>query len=522
MRSTRARPAAISPGVIWPRDQSQSERPAGRQREQRVEEDEDALGDREHPHAGEIRHEVGRHGAPHRGALHVGAGKQLHGQDVGVAVDDAADEGGALLRHPQGALLSLRHEVAHEHHVADHPQQHRQREPEAHRGERDENHDRVGRDEHHDVEGLDRHVPERGPDLGDAVREASGEIALEVGERVAERIQVRAPADAVGELGHHHLVDHALVDDVGDGAEDEEQHRDRDQERAVLLPQVAGRRAGEEIDEPADAEQQHGFHRGEHEGGEQHDAEITPHVAQIERHEAPELVGRRAPLVERRENVDPAFQPVGETLQHGPIQKLRSHIRRGGPEARAPDGPRAWVPLETGPIIPSRSVQSVIRLGLYQPDIPQNAGTMLRLAACLGVPVEIVEPAGFDVSDRHLRRSGMDYLERAGVTRHVSWRAFEAWRADAGARLVLATTRGALPYTDFAYHPDDIVLVGRESAGVPMRSTPRRMPACSSPCSRACAPSTWRVSAAMILGEALRQTGSSRGHPLSPPAGGVG
>src|SRR3712207_5232486 len=107
------------------------------------------------------------------------------------------------------------------------------------------------------------------------------------------------------------------------------------------------------------------------------------------------------------------------------------------------------------------------RLALFEPDIPQNTGTMLRLAACLGVPVEIVEPAGFDASDRNLRRSGMDYIERAGIVRHVSWRAFEDWRAGAGARLVPATTKGALPYTNFAYRPGDIVLMGRESAGVP-------------------------------------------------------
>src|ERR671910_3706464 len=85
------------------------------------------------------------------------------------------------------------------------------------------------------------------------------------------------------------------------------------------------------------------------------------------------------------------------------------------------------------------------RLALYQPDIPQNTGTMLRLAACLGAPVEIVEPAGFDVSDRHLRRSGMDYLERAGVTRHVSWRAFEEWRGGGGGRRVFSPTPGGAP-----------------------------------------------------------------------------
>ena len=109
----------------------------------------------------------------------------------------------------------------------------------------------------------------------------------------------------------------------------------------------------------------------------------------------------------------------------------------------------------------------MLRLALYQPDIPQNTGTMLRMAACLGLAVEIVEPAGFDVSDRHLRRSGLDYLDHVAITRHRSFAAFAAWRAEAGIRLVLATTAGAVPYTDFAFRPDDCLMVGRESAGVP-------------------------------------------------------
>ena len=108
-----------------------------------------------------------------------------------------------------------------------------------------------------------------------------------------------------------------------------------------------------------------------------------------------------------------------------------------------------------------------LALALYQPDIPQNCGTMLRLCACLGVEASIIEPAGFPVSDRHFRRSGMDYLDAVNVTRHVSWRAFEAWRAPTGRRLVLLSTSAALPFTDFAFAPDDILMVGRESAGAP-------------------------------------------------------
>lgn len=148
------------------------------------------------------------------------------------------------------------------------------------------------------------------------------------------------------------------------------------------------------------------------------------------------------------------------------------------------------------------------RLALYQPDIPQNTGTLLRLAACLALPVDLIEPAGFDVSDRHFRRSGLDYLERAAVQRHSSWAAFEAWRRGTGARLVLATTRGALAYPDWAYRPGDVILVGRESAGVPEevhRAADARVAVPMRPGLRSL---NVAVAAAMILGEALRQTRS--------------
>jgi tRNA (cytidine/uridine-2'-O-)-methyltransferase len=133
---------------------------------------------------------------------------------------------------------------------------------------------------------------------------------------------------------------------------------------------------------------------------------------------------------------------------------------------------------------------------------------MLRLAACLGVPVEIIEPAGFDVSDRHLRRAGMDYIERAGVTRHVSWSAFEEWRADSGARLVLATTQGTHLYTEFDFQSDDIVLMGRESAGVPAEVRQAADAGVVIPMVPGLRSLNVAVSAAMLLGEALRQTGS--------------
>ncbi|WP_186419567.1 TrmH family RNA methyltransferase [Bosea sp. CS1GBMeth4] len=147
----------------------------------------------------------------------------------------------------------------------------------------------------------------------------------------------------------------------------------------------------------------------------------------------------------------------------------------------------------------------MLRLALYQPDIPQNAGTMIRLAACLGVAVDIVEPAAFDVSDRHFRRSGMDYIERAAVTRHDSFRAFEAWRREAGRRLVLAETDGASTHTGFAFRPGDIVMVGRESAGVPPEVYAAAEASVHVPMRRDLRSLNVAVAAAMVVGEALRQ-----------------
>src|SRR3990170_1987550 len=108
-----------------------------------------------------------------------------------------------------------------------------------------------------------------------------------------------------------------------------------------------------------------------------------------------------------------------------------------------------------------------MRIALFQPDIPQNTGTILRLCACLGVEAHIIEPAGFPVSDRAFRRAGMDYLDQVTILRHPSWQAFEGWRRDERLRLVLFTTRAQTPYVDHAYQGSDILLFGRESSGVP-------------------------------------------------------
>src|SRR3954454_18937005 len=126
--------------------------------------------------------------------------------------------------------------------------------------------------------------------------------------------------------------------------------------------------------------------------------------------------------------------------------------------------PRIPVPLiSLAPV----KLQARMRIALYQPDIPQNTGTILRLCACLNVEAHIIEPAGFPVSDKHFRRAGMDYLDQVTIMRHDSWSTFEQWRYDKGMRLVLFSTKGALPYLDFRYAASYILLFGRESAGVP-------------------------------------------------------
>ena len=108
-----------------------------------------------------------------------------------------------------------------------------------------------------------------------------------------------------------------------------------------------------------------------------------------------------------------------------------------------------------------------LMLALYEPDIAANAGAMMRTCACLGVGAAIIEPAGFALEDRRFRRSAMDYIGALTIARHASFETFEAWRATASRRLVLLTTKGEEDLWDFAFRPDDILMVGRESAGVP-------------------------------------------------------
>lgn len=147
-----------------------------------------------------------------------------------------------------------------------------------------------------------------------------------------------------------------------------------------------------------------------------------------------------------------------------------------------------------------------MRLALYEPDIPPNTGTLLRLGACLGVAVDIIEPCGFPFSIRSLKRAGMDYLDHADIMRHADWASFDAWRRAAQSRLILLTTKAAQPYTDFAFTPGDILLLGRESAGVPdhvHHAADGRLMIPMRPGLRSL---NVAIAGAMVLGEALRQT----------------
>lgn len=147
-----------------------------------------------------------------------------------------------------------------------------------------------------------------------------------------------------------------------------------------------------------------------------------------------------------------------------------------------------------------------MRLALFQPDIPQNLGAALRLGACLGVPVDVIEPCGFPLSDRAVRRAAMDYAARAELVRHASWRNFLKNPARAEGRLLLFTTRGAQPYQGFAYRPDDTLLFGRESAGVPDEVHDAANARLFIPLTPSARSLNVVAAAAMALGEALRQT----------------
>lgn len=156
-----------------------------------------------------------------------------------------------------------------------------------------------------------------------------------------------------------------------------------------------------------------------------------------------------------------------------------------------------------------------MRLALYQPDIAQNTGTMLRLAACLGVPVSIIAPAGFDMSDRALRRAGLDYLQHVTIDRHASFEAFQADMKQEGARVVLVSRHARCAYFAFAFERSDVLLLGRESAGVPEAVARAADARIAIPMRAGLRSLNVAVAAAMVLGEGLRQT---RSFPVQDPS----
>ena len=149
-----------------------------------------------------------------------------------------------------------------------------------------------------------------------------------------------------------------------------------------------------------------------------------------------------------------------------------------------------------------------LALALYEPDIPQNAGTLMRFGACMGIPVHLIEPAGFPTSDKSFLRAGMDYLDAVTLIRHISFVRFDAARRQNGNRLILATTKAAIPYYDVTYQAGDIVMMGRESAGVPQSVHDVADVRITIPLHPRMRSLNVAVAAAMILGEALRQTRS--------------
>ena len=147
-----------------------------------------------------------------------------------------------------------------------------------------------------------------------------------------------------------------------------------------------------------------------------------------------------------------------------------------------------------------------MRIALYQPEIPQNTGSLMRLCACMGICLDIIYPCGFVWNDRHLRRAGMDYADIAVVRHHTSWEVFQNWSIQENYRPVLLDTKGEIPYTDFSFQTNDILIAGQESTGVPeavFQEIPYRL---AIPIAKNCRSLNLAIATAMVLGEGLRQT----------------
>jgi len=147
-----------------------------------------------------------------------------------------------------------------------------------------------------------------------------------------------------------------------------------------------------------------------------------------------------------------------------------------------------------------------MHIALYQPDIPQNTGTILRMAACLNVPVDVIGPAGFDLSDRALKRAAMDYIAHVSLTRHVGWTAFHSQHAKTGHRLIALSTHGDTRHIDFAFEATDTLLLGRESAGLPDAVHAAADARLRIPVAPGLRSLNVAVAAAIVIAEALRQT----------------
>jgi tRNA (cytidine/uridine-2'-O-)-methyltransferase len=151
-----------------------------------------------------------------------------------------------------------------------------------------------------------------------------------------------------------------------------------------------------------------------------------------------------------------------------------------------------------------------MRIALYQPDIPQNTGTILRLCACFDIEAHIIEPSGFPITDRAFRRAGMDYLDAVTIVRHRAWSDFAGWRRREGHRLIVFTTAATLSYLNFRYQPDDILLFGRESAGVPAEVHDAADARLRIPIRAGLRSLNVAIAAALAAGEAPRQTGGMK------------
>lgn len=152
------------------------------------------------------------------------------------------------------------------------------------------------------------------------------------------------------------------------------------------------------------------------------------------------------------------------------------------------------------------AITSTPALALYQPDIPQNTGTLLRLGACLGVDVHVIGPVGFRLDDAALKRAGMDYLDRARLTKHLSYEEFCEWRTGQKRRSILLTTKAEANYLDFSFRPGDFLMLGRESSGVPDHVHQQSDARITIPMVDGVRSLNMAVAAAMVVSEALRQT----------------